>query len=70
MSHNVLNVPVSVKLHADVKSFFEFQDCFRTKWTLILRKCFTLSFLELGMKEPICDFIHTEQIRDCLLLIL
>lgn len=69
MSHNVLNVPVGVKLHADVKSFFVFQGCFRTKWILILHKCFTLLFLEWGMKEPICDFIHTKQIYHCLLLI-
>lgn len=67
MSHNVLNVPVGVKLHADVKSFFGFQGCFRTKWIIILHKCFTLLSLELGVKGPIRDFINTEQISDCLL---
>lgn len=69
MSHNVLNVPVGVKLHADVKSFLGFQGCFRTKWILILCKCFTLLFLEAGLKESMCDFINTKQIYDCLLMI-
>lgn len=31
MSHNVLNVLVGVKLHADVKSFFGFSRLFKNK---------------------------------------
>lgn len=59
MSHNVLNVPVGVKLHADVKSFLRFQGCFRTKWILILCKCFTLLFLEKGWRN-LCVILLTQ----------
>lgn len=57
MSHNVPNVPVGLKLHADVKPFLGFQGCFRTNWILILHHSFNLLFLEVRMKDPVGNFI-------------